>query len=72
MSGPDGFNFNFIKSFWDVLKVDFWNCIKLFEATGNITSGCNPSFVVLIPKKINPLVFSDYRPILVSLVVSIR
>ncbi|GKD44083.1 putative RNA-directed DNA polymerase, eukaryota, reverse transcriptase zinc-binding domain protein [Tanacetum coccineum] len=23
--GPDDFNLNFIKSFWDVIKVDFWN-----------------------------------------------
>ncbi|GJZ63745.1 putative RNA-directed DNA polymerase, eukaryota, reverse transcriptase zinc-binding domain protein, partial [Tanacetum coccineum] len=34
-----------------------------FETSGNIANGCNPSFVVLIPKKGNPLGFSDYRPI---------
>ncbi|GJR24032.1 putative RNA-directed DNA polymerase [Tanacetum coccineum] len=60
---PDAFNFNFIKSFWDILKSDFWNCIKHFEANGNIANGCNPSFVVLIPKKNDPIGFSDYRPI---------
>ncbi|GJZ69623.1 RNA-directed DNA polymerase, eukaryota [Tanacetum coccineum] len=47
--------------FWQ--KFDFWNYIKLFEATGYISNGCNPSFVVLIPKKADPLGFSDYRPI---------
>ncbi|GJX66746.1 RNA-directed DNA polymerase, eukaryota, partial [Tanacetum coccineum] len=31
--------------------------------TGNIARGCNPSFIVLIPKKADPLGFSDYRPI---------
>ncbi|GJU50245.1 putative RNA-directed DNA polymerase [Tanacetum coccineum] len=57
--GPDGFNFNFIKSHWEVLKFDFWNCVKHFE----LGNGCNASFVVLIPKKNDPLGFSDYRPI---------
>ncbi|GKB77993.1 RNA-directed DNA polymerase, eukaryota [Tanacetum coccineum] len=61
--GPDGFNFTFIKAFWDVLKFDFWNCIRHFEITGALKKGCNPSFMVLIPKKIDPIGFSDYRPI---------
>ncbi|GJZ26721.1 RNA-directed DNA polymerase, eukaryota [Tanacetum coccineum] len=61
--GPDGFNFNFIKNYWETLKFDFWNCVKYFESTGNIANGCNPSFIVLIPKKGDPLGFSDYRPI---------
>ncbi|GKC09664.1 hypothetical protein Tco_1001274 [Tanacetum coccineum] len=25
--GPDGFNFNFIKTLWELIKVYFWNCI---------------------------------------------
>ncbi|GKE06329.1 cysteine-rich receptor-like protein kinase, partial [Tanacetum coccineum] len=61
--GPDGFNFNFIKSFWDVIKVDLWNCIQHFESTGSLANGCNPSFIVLAPKKPDPIGFSDYRPI---------
>ncbi|GKA08346.1 putative RNA-directed DNA polymerase [Tanacetum coccineum] len=61
--GPDGYNFNFIKSFWDVIKLDFWNCVKYFESSGKLAKGCNPSFVSLIPKKNDPLSFSDYRPI---------
>ncbi|GJZ76785.1 putative RNA-directed DNA polymerase [Tanacetum coccineum] len=61
--GPDGFNFNFIKAYWEVLKFDFFECIKHFETFGKLESGCNPSFIVLIPKKIDPLGFSDYRPI---------
>ncbi|GKA67931.1 RNA-directed DNA polymerase, eukaryota, partial [Tanacetum coccineum] len=46
--GPDGFNFNFINSFWDVLKVDFSNYIKIFEATGNITNGSVEALQVTI------------------------
>ncbi|GJR12182.1 putative RNA-directed DNA polymerase, eukaryota, reverse transcriptase zinc-binding domain protein, partial [Tanacetum coccineum] len=62
-TGPDGFNFNFIKTFWELIKVDFWNCIQHFESTGEFANGCNPSFIVLIPKKPDPIGFSDYRPI---------
>ncbi|GKF60287.1 cysteine-rich receptor-like protein kinase, partial [Tanacetum coccineum] len=58
-----GFNFKFIKFYWDVIKQDIWSCIKHFEATSIITRGCNPSFIVLIPKSKDPLSFSDYRPI---------
>ncbi|GJR68224.1 putative RNA-directed DNA polymerase, eukaryota, reverse transcriptase zinc-binding domain protein [Tanacetum coccineum] len=61
--GPDGLNFNFIKEYWDVIKSGFFDCIKYFEVTGKFSNGCNPSFTVLIPKKNDPLGFSDYRPI---------
>ncbi|GKA29034.1 putative RNA-directed DNA polymerase, partial [Tanacetum coccineum] len=61
--GPDGFNFNFIKSYWEILKHAFFGSIKYFEATGKIVNGCNPSFLVLIPKNKDSLGFSDYRPI---------
>nr|GEU29994.1 transposon TX1 uncharacterized [Tanacetum cinerariifolium] len=61
--GPDGFNFNFIKAYWDILKDDFVGCIKHFETSGKIANGCNPSFIVLILKISIPLGFSDYRPI---------
>nr|GEY97865.1 RNA-directed DNA polymerase, eukaryota, reverse transcriptase zinc-binding domain protein [Tanacetum cinerariifolium] len=46
---------------------DFVDCVKHFEATGTIANGCNPSFIVLIPKKHDPIGFSDYR--LVSLIM---
>ncbi|GKA96117.1 putative RNA-directed DNA polymerase, eukaryota, reverse transcriptase zinc-binding domain protein [Tanacetum coccineum] len=61
--GPDGFNFNFIKYYWEVLKTDFWNCMKHFEQIGSLANGCNASIVVLIPKKNDPLSFFDYLPI---------
>ncbi|GJZ49469.1 Orf y [Tanacetum coccineum] len=61
--GLDGFNFAFITKSWDVIKDDFWNCIRHFESTGGLCNGCNPSFIVLVPKKKDPLGFSDYRPI---------
>ncbi|GJX03963.1 putative RNA-directed DNA polymerase [Tanacetum coccineum] len=61
--GPDGFNFKFIKSYWEIVKFNFLDCVKYFEATGNLVNGCNPSFIVLIPKKSEPFGFSDYRQI---------
>ncbi|GJZ92047.1 RNA-directed DNA polymerase, eukaryota [Tanacetum coccineum] len=32
--GPDGFNFNFVKSYWEIIKHEFWDCIKYFESPG--------------------------------------
>lgn len=63
---PDGFNFYFNKKFWDLIKVDFLNCFRNFEATGSLARECNPSFFVLIPKIQDPLDISDYR--LISLI----
>ncbi|KAJ9551049.1 hypothetical protein OSB04_015094 [Centaurea solstitialis] len=61
--GPDGFSFEFIKKYWDFLKDDFFNSVKKFEQVGRLSKGCNPSFLVLVPKKKDPLVINDYRPI---------
>ncbi|GJZ48173.1 putative RNA-directed DNA polymerase [Tanacetum coccineum] len=61
--GPDGFNFNFIKTFWNIIKGEFLECIRFFETSGHLANGCNPSFIVLIPKRKDPLGFGDYRPI---------
>ncbi|GJZ86962.1 putative RNA-directed DNA polymerase, eukaryota, reverse transcriptase zinc-binding domain protein, partial [Tanacetum coccineum] len=47
----------------DVDKFNFWNCIRHFETTGNLKKGCNPSFTVLTPKKLDPIGFSNFRPI---------
>ncbi|GJT38736.1 RNA-directed DNA polymerase, eukaryota [Tanacetum coccineum] len=61
--GPDGFNFNFIKTFWNIIKIEFLECIRFFETSGRLANRCNPSFIVLIPKRKDPLGFGNYRPI---------
>ncbi|KAJ9564448.1 hypothetical protein OSB04_000414 [Centaurea solstitialis] len=61
--GPDGLNFNFIKQFWPILGDSMVAALQKFERTGNISKGCNVSFIALIPKKFDPLEISDYRPI---------
>nr|GEW10654.1 hypothetical protein [Tanacetum cinerariifolium] len=48
--GSDGFNFTFIKRFWDVLKKDLIDAIKWFWDRKEISRGCNWSFVTLLPK----------------------
>ncbi|GJY98743.1 hypothetical protein Tco_0516173 [Tanacetum coccineum] len=62
-SGPDGFNFKFIKTYWDVLKDEVVKFMKYFEISGNLASDCNPSFIVLIPKISDTVNFSNYRPV---------
>nr|GEV91414.1 hypothetical protein [Tanacetum cinerariifolium] len=62
--GLDGFNFKFINTFWDIIKFEFLECIKFFKTSGHLINGCNPSFIVLIPKRKDPLGFGDYHPII--------
>ncbi|GKA23566.1 RNA-directed DNA polymerase, eukaryota [Tanacetum coccineum] len=61
--GPDGFSFAFYKKYWDILKTDIMAYVREFFENGNIPSGCNSSFITLIPKVDNLLVVSDFRPI---------
>lgn len=43
--GPDGFNFNFIKANWELIKSEVIAAVLKFEATGAFGAGCNPSFI---------------------------
>ncbi|KAI3507508.1 hypothetical protein L1887_22495 [Cichorium endivia] len=78
--GPDGFSFKFIKRFWDLIKDDILACVKHFEGNGLFSSGCNSSFIALIPKNKDPLVLKDFRPVnlvgclykIVSKIISFR
>ncbi|GKV10568.1 hypothetical protein SLEP1_g21912 [Rubroshorea leprosula] len=60
---PDGFNFQFIREMWEVLKEDIMGFIQEFHENGKLVRGLNESFIVLIPKKENPLELEDFRPI---------
>ena len=61
--GPDGFNFKFIKSAWDIIKHDIYEIVQEFWASSRLPKGCNTTFITLIPKCDNPSSFKDYRPI---------
>ncbi|XP_028188900.1 uncharacterized protein LOC114375323 [Glycine soja] len=61
--GPDGFNFKFIKEFWEMMKTDFRRFVDEFHVHGSFPRGSNASFIALIPKTKHPQSFDDYRPI---------
>ena len=60
---PDGFNNEFIKSCWDIIKADDTQLIMAFHA-GNVNlESINTSYITLIPKKEVPISPNDFRPI---------
>ncbi|XP_071698919.1 uncharacterized protein [Rutidosis leptorrhynchoides] len=61
--GPDGFNMRFFKKFWAIIRDDLVQAINWFWLTGEISEGCNSSFITLIPKKKDPVNLNEYRPI---------
>lgn len=61
--GPDGFNMEFFKKFWDMLKNDIMRIMREFHQYGRLVRGLNNSFIVLIPKKVEAEELHDYRPI---------
>ena len=54
--GPDGFNFWFVKKFWDILKPEILRMLDEFHMNGVLPRGCNSYFLTLIPKKLISLV----------------
>jgi len=61
--GPDGFNFNFIRNSWEVIKKEVMRAMDSFYASGHIPKGCNASFIALVPKVRDPVLLEQYRPI---------
>ncbi|GJY85864.1 RNA-directed DNA polymerase, eukaryota [Tanacetum coccineum] len=67
--GLDGFSFGFYRHFWSVIELDVYKAVNHFFIHGDIPSGCNSSFITLIPKIPNANLVKDFRPI--SLIESI-
>ena len=61
--GPDGFNLNFIKESWEIIKDEVVEAMAFFHESGCIPKGCNASFVALVPKVRDPTYLEQYRPI---------
>ncbi|PNY01857.1 cysteine-rich receptor-like protein kinase, partial [Trifolium pratense] len=61
--GPDGFNFNFLKACWDIIKGDIMEFLSEFHGNAFLPKAITASFLTLIPKKDHPQALSDYRPI---------
>jgi hypothetical protein len=61
--GPGGFNFSFIKSFWNLLKGEISTLFDQFHVNANLPKSFSSFFVALIPKVQSPFEINDYRPI---------
>lgn len=61
--GPDGLNAAFYKSAWSWVKDDILRLITDFYSHSYMPNDINQTFITLIPKKNNPTVPQDYRPI---------
>jgi hypothetical protein len=61
--GPDGFNFAFIKEFWDLLKGDVRVMFDQFHGNACLPKGMFSYFLTLIPKVSSPQALGDFRPI---------
>jgi hypothetical protein len=61
--GPDGFNTDFLKKYWHIVKEDFYSLCENFFSENICLQSINGSHITLIPKKDDPVKVSDYRTI---------
>nr|GEU77674.1 RNA-directed DNA polymerase, eukaryota [Tanacetum cinerariifolium] len=61
--GPNGFTFDFIRTFWNTINEDIVNAVREFFNTSKFPPGCNSSFIALIPKKQDAKFVKDFRTI---------
>jgi hypothetical protein len=61
--GPDGFNLNFFKACWTIVKSDVMAFLLEFHANSVLPKAVTASFLTLVSKKDHPLNLFDYRPI---------
>lgn len=61
--GPNGMTPTFFQKHWEIVGDDTLKMISHFFRSGEILQGLNDTNIVLIPKKKNPTMVSDLRPI---------
>ena len=61
--GPDGFNTDFIKKCWPIIKRNFYNLCHAFHSGNLCLQSINGSFITLIPKCDEAVNAFDFRPI---------
>ena len=59
----DGFNNEFIKSWWSIIANDFYNLIVNFQQGGVCIRSINASFITLIPNTDGANKVNDFKPI---------
>ena len=68
--GPNGMSHFFFQKFWNTVGVDVTEAIFSVLNSGHMLRKTNHSHIVLIPKKNDPSLMTDYRPINLANVVS--
>jgi len=61
--GPDGFNVNFIKICWEIVKIDLLKMVMKSQRCIKIGGSTNSAFLALIPKEKGAKTFDRFRPI---------
>ena len=61
--GPDGFNTDFIKKCWPIIRHDFYNLCQAFYLGDLCLQSINGSYITLIPKGEGGTKVTDFRPI---------
>lgn len=67
--GPDGFNVDFFKACWNIVKQDIQNVVEDSRMNRTILKVLNTSFISLIPKQDNAQTPDMFRPIALCNVV---
>eukprot|EP00253_Pinus_taeda_P003654 PITA_03654 len=67
--GPDGFNVDFFKACWNIVKQDILNVVEDSRSSRTILKALNTSFISLIPKQDAALTADKFRPIALCNVV---
>jgi hypothetical protein len=61
--GPDGFNFSFLKKFWNLIKDEIRIMFDQFHGNSCFPKSFLSYFIALIPKVSSPSSLSEFRPI---------
>jgi hypothetical protein len=59
--GPDGFPARFFQRHWEVMKHDIIRVVQEFFASSKMPPGVNETSIVLLPKKDEPELLTDFR-----------
>ncbi len=67
--GPDGFNVDFFKTCWEIVKYDILDMVKDSRKSKIVLREINEYFIALVPKQENAMTLEIFRPIALCSVV---